>query len=197
MPFASVSDLPESIRSRFGAEGQKRFLGAFNNAHQGVCAARRDREECAFAIATAAAKKVNKANGTAPVNLVRVGQVVKADDEEQILFVPVLVPNEEDHQEDIVLKVDVELAANLFLKEYSVGEAELGLDHTHTLERAEAIIVQSWTEKIDVIYEKDTIPEGTWMMGIHIPDEAIWKSAKEGHRTGASIEGTGEREKVL
>ena len=191
MPLASVSDLPDSIRSRFGVEGQKRFLGAFNSAFCGTCANRSDQEACAFAIATAAAKK-----GVSPVDLARAGKVVKADDEKQILFVPVLVPDVEDAQGDIVLKEDVEDTANRFLVEYAAGEAELGLDHRETLDRTQAVIVQSWTEKVDATYGTDTIPEGTWMLGIHIPDEAIWKSAKEGDRTGASIEGTGIRTEV-
>jgi cation transport regulator ChaB len=188
MPFANVSDLPERVRDKYGAAGQRAFLAAFNSAWDGTCAERGDeRESCAFAVATAAANNVKKAD------VAQFGKVVKADEEKQILFVPVLVPDVEDTQGDIPPADEIEMAAHRFAKEYASGQAELGLDHETTLAREQAMIVETWIEKADIDYDGNIIPKGTWMFGIHIPDSEIWKSAKEGDRTGASIEGTGFR----
>jgi cation transport regulator ChaB len=184
-----MSELPESVREKFGASAQRAFLAAFNSAYDGTCAERGDeRDSCAFAVATAAAKNVKKAD------VAQFGKVVKADDEKQILFMPVLVPDVEDTQGDIPPADEIEMAAHGFAKEYVMGQAELGLDHSGViLNRDQASIVETWIEKADVEYGDETIPKGTWMLGIHIPDAEVWKSAKSGERTGASIEGTGFR----
>jgi len=130
------------------------------------------------------------------IRVARSGNVVKADDELQVLYTPVLVPDVEDSQGDIATKEEIRKAAHRFAEEYAEGLTQLGLDHTTTLDRSRAHIVEFWLEKQDVDYGTDVIPEGTWMIGVHIPDAAIWKSAKSGERTGASIEGIGVRTPV-
>lgn len=233
MPYSGIDDLPERIRTEYSAKGQRAFLAAFNSAFDGTCAKRKDREGCAFAVATAAAQRAEKGSmskaieflksfigvleyadadnqpvdvvtdvwtgePTIPitVNIAKAGRIVKADDELQVLYLPVLVPDIEDSQGDIVDKAEIQKAAHRFSREYAAGEAELGLDHEMTLDREQAHIVESWLEKQNTDYGTDRIPEGSWMIGIHIPDIDIWKSAKAGERTGASIEGTGIREAI-
>ena len=229
MPYNSVSDLPERIRSKYSPKAQRAFMHAFNSAYDGLCQGREDREGCAFAVGTAAAKKTEKSavskfidllkglaseleteetvekaidteGGTTEktsksetVSIAKASHVVKADDELQVLYSPVLAPNEIDSQDDITEPEEIRIAAYRFAKEYAAGEAELGLDHKTTLTREQAHIVEYWLEKQDVDYGTDVIPKGTWMLGVHIPDKEIWESAKSGERTGLSIEGTGER----
>ena len=57
-------------------------------------------------------------------------------------------------------------------------------------------MVEHWLEKSDIQYGDVVIPEGTWMIGVKVPNGDIWKSLKVGDRTGASIEGTGTRVEV-
>lgn len=121
------------------------------------------------------------------------GRIVKADDEKQIAYMPVLVPDIEDAQEDVVTAEDVEAAAHRFAKEYAAGQAQLGLDHRSTLDREAAIVVETWIEKADVTYGEEIVSAGTWMIGVHAADAEVWQSLKTLQRTGASIEGTGIR----
>jgi len=136
-------------------------------------------------------KRVEAASGSPVKKAVTLrGKVVKADQMKQVLVVPVLIPEDVDAQEDIYSAEEIEKAAHRFLTEYAKGEAELGLDHASTLDRQKARLVESWLEKADVRYGAELIPQGSWMIAIHIPDVDVWKSALEGERTGASIEGT-------
>lgn len=131
------------------------------------------------------------------VSIAKSGQVVKSDDELQILYMPALVPDVEDSQGDIVSKEDVREAAHHFMAEYPLNKDEMGIGVDHAsrtpLPYDTARLVESWVEKFDQDYDGKKIPEGTWMIGVHIPDKEIWLSAKKGERTGASIEGKGVR----
>jgi hypothetical protein len=142
-------------------------------------------------------------NGQPPVQIAKSGAVVKADDELQVLYVPALVPDVEDSQGDVVSAEDIREAAHAFMHDYPLfkeqtGEMSVmgvGVEHEdrHALSREQACLVETWLEKVDTEYGEQKIPEGTWMIGVHIPDKEIWESAKAGERTGASIEGVGKR----
>jgi len=56
MPYADISDLPESVRSHLPAHAQEIYLAAFNNAWEQY-AHRADREIVAHKVAWAAVKK--------------------------------------------------------------------------------------------------------------------------------------------
>jgi hypothetical protein len=123
-------------------------------------------------------------------------RIVKADDEKHLLYCPVLLADTEDAQGDVIPADEVEKAAHRFFKEYTLGTAELGLDHKSTLDREKAHLVESWLAKVDEDYGDEVIPAGTWMVGWHIPDDELWKSAKSGKRSGLSMEGTGLRSEL-
>jgi cation transport regulator ChaB len=137
------------------------------------------------------------------VQIAKSGAVVKADDELQVLYVPALVPEEEDSQGDVVSAEDIREAAHAFMHDYPLFKEQdgglstmgVGVEHAerHALSREQACLVETWLEKVDTEYGEQKIPEGTWMIGVHIPDKEIWESAKAGERTGASIEGVGKR----
>jgi cation transport regulator ChaB len=190
-----------------------------------------NRESCSHAVATSAAKRteamskageffkalffkqqpkpepvVIKFTQEPPDDTVQVaksGSVVKADDELQVLYVPALVPEEEDSQGDVVSAEDIREAAHAFMHDYPLFKEQdgglstmgVGVEHAerHALSREQACLVETWLEKVDTEYGEQKIPEGTWMIGVHIPDKEIWESAKAGERTGASIEGVGKR----
>ena len=56
MPYASLADLPASIKDALPKHGQEIFRAAFNSAYDGTCADRDDREACSNAIAWTAVK---------------------------------------------------------------------------------------------------------------------------------------------
>ena len=126
-----------------------------------------------------------------------IGRIVKQDVQQQVVTLPVLIPGVVDSQGDLMTAEDVQESAWQFSKDYSVGEAELGLDHEGApLSRAEAAVVESWLEKADIAYGETFIPKGSWMVSIHVKNDAVWDSLQSGQRSGASIDGTGFREPI-
>lgn len=57
MPYDSVTDLPETIKSILPTKAQEIFMAAFNSAYDSTCDDRQDKEQCANAIAWGAVKR--------------------------------------------------------------------------------------------------------------------------------------------
>ena len=142
------------------------------------------------------------------VSIVKAGAIVKTNDEWQVFYSPVFVPDEEHGQglattgnpetPDVVNADEIRKAAHGFLAEFvRNSEMGIGVDHASSMPHEQAQLVESWIEKADVTYETpngpELIPDGTWMIGVHISDADLWKSVKSGERTGVSMEGTGVR----
>ena len=79
--------------------------------------------------------------------------------------------------------------AHLFLKKH--------LQNAHSLEHQMPIdgcvVVESWIIE-DASKDKANhfgmdLPDGTWMLGVHVEDDKIWDHVKSGSITGFSIEG--------
>lgn len=123
--------------------------------------------------------------------------IAKADDEKQIVYGIVLEPEVEDAQEDVVSADEIEKAAHRFLAEYTLGQAELGLEHVLKMRRGAARIVETFLAPVDFemrLGEKVTkVKKGSWVMGVHIPEKRLWKAVKDEELTGFSIGGKGER----
>ncbi|BAZ93129.1 cation transport regulator [Thiohalobacter sp. COW1] len=62
MPYASVSELPDSVREHLPEHAREIFLEAFNNAWEQY-ADRDDREETAFRVAWSAVKQKYRKSG--------------------------------------------------------------------------------------------------------------------------------------
>ena len=61
MPYASLADLPDSVKGALPKHGQEIFRAAYNSAYDGTCADREDLEACSNAIAwTAVGQKYKK-----------------------------------------------------------------------------------------------------------------------------------------
>ena len=147
-------------------------------------------------------------NREGAVSIVKAGAIVKTNDEWQVFYSPVFVPDEEHGQglvttgnpdeSDVVNADEIRKAAHDFLATLAVSDGMgVGFDHASSLPHLQAQLVESWIEKADVTYETpngpELIPDGTWMIGVHISDADLWKSVKSGERTGVSMEGTGIR----
>lgn len=60
MPYASLADLPASVKDSLPKHGQEIFISAFNSAYDGTCVDREDQEACSNAIAWSAVGKKYK-----------------------------------------------------------------------------------------------------------------------------------------
>jgi len=117
---------------------------------------------------------------------------VKADHEKRIVSGPVLVPDVEDSQGDIVSKEDVEEAAFRFMRKSQE------IQRQHNSEETTVKVVESYIVPEDFKIDDELITKGTWMMSVYVPEdrEDIWQAVKSGDLTGFSIRGLGRREEI-
>jgi len=111
--------------------------------------------------------------------------------ERQIAFAPALVPGVIDKQGDIIDPITIEETAWKFLEEFRE------VDTDHNLKLGQGIVVESWVSKVEEEYDRpdgksETYPEGTWMLGIKVPEKELWEKMKRGEYEGFSIFGEGD-----
>jgi hypothetical protein len=120
------------------------------------------------------------------------------DAERKMLYGAALVPDkkilrydQENNEEYFILfeKETIYRCAHLFLMKH--------LQNAHSLEHQTplegCVVVESWIIE-DPEHDKAKhfgmkLPAGTWMLGVHVQDDAVWNQVKEGSITGFSIEG--------
>ena len=114
--------------------------------------------------------------------------IVKADEEgdERLVMGIVLEPETVDLQKDIYDADVIKAAAHDFLREYNAGTV-VGFMHKDMNRALE--VVESWIAPADMTIASTKIKKGTWLMTVHVSEEAIWKSVKEGKIAGFSIGG--------
>jgi len=124
------------------------------------------------------------------------GTIIKQNDEQQIVTGAVLIPDEPDHDGDTITKEKIEEVAYEFMLNYR------NIDIQHTLNNV-AYPVESWVLREGIQEEtvhdsnQQELPEGTWMLSVHVPDEDTWKSVKNGELTGFSMMGVPEVVKAI
>lgn len=114
--------------------------------------------------------------------------ILKADDEQRIVYGIVLEPDVEDSQGDVVSKADVELAAHRFL----YGQVPLGDQHQR-LAPASVRPVESFIAPCDFELGGQTVTKGSWVLAAHVPDDDLWSQVKKGEKGAWSVAGSGHR----
>jgi hypothetical protein len=118
------------------------------------------------------------------------------DGEKRMLYGPALIPNQpivryDGNNEKYYItysKETIEQTAQEFLKR--------NMHHNHTIQHEMPVnnltVVESWVttgahdKSMNYGFE---LPEGTWMIGVKVDDEATWQAVKNGEVKGFSIEG--------
>ena len=118
------------------------------------------------------------------------------DGEKRMLYGPALIPNQpivryDGNNEKYYItysKDTIEQTAQEFLKR--------NMHHNHTIQHEMPVnnltVVESWVttgahdKSMNYGFE---LPEGTWMIGVKVDDEATWQAVKNGEVKGFSIEG--------
>lgn len=116
----------------------------------------------------------------------------EGEEEERFVLGEVLVPDEDDSQEDTYDVETVRRAAHYFM-EYS---PVIGLMHERALSRAKVRVLESYIAPVDMDIEGRFVKKGTWLLGARIVDDMLWESVKAGTFTGWSIEGTAIAEEI-
>lgn len=114
----------------------------------------------------------------------------KTDDELQIVYGEVYAPNVPDVHGEFMTPVEVRKMAHLFMTHQLLDK----VDTNHDNKVNGSIIVESFiAREDDPIYITEA-----WVIGMHVPDPAMWEAIKSGEINGFSMEAfVHMREKVI
>lgn len=117
--------------------------------------------------------------------------ILKTAEERYVLGV-VLEPLKEmgktDSQYDTYSAQEVRQAAYKFMEDYGT----MGLQHQINVTGRVKLIENSIT-RVDEVIDGQPVKAGTWLMGIRVIDDGLWKRVKDGSLTGFSIGGIAQR----
>lgn len=108
-------------------------------------------------------------------------ELVIKSDEKRIVWAEVYVPNVPDSDGDFMDAETVEQAAYQFMADLNLKK----IDTMHNNKDVEgAVVVESFIARKG---DPDFI-EGSWVVGVHVPDDAVWAQIKKGEINGFSLE---------
>jgi hypothetical protein len=115
--------------------------------------------------------------------------IAKSVAPEQKLWAVVLEPYRVDAQGDWLEPPDIEKAAHAWLMKHQ----EIGLRHKGEHRRDVLEPVESFVAPVPFKMGEQDVPQGAWVMGVHVNDTEVWKAVESGELNGFSIQGWGKR----
>jgi len=116
---------------------------------------------------------------------VRCSIMKRGTDEERYVFGVVLEPDAVDSQGDVYDEEAVKYASRYFM----ASRHRMGFMHDYVLEDDKYIVVDNYLAPVDFSLEGATVKKGTWLLGVIVTDEELWRQIKAGELNGFSIEG--------
>ena len=113
--------------------------------------------------------------------------IIKLDEEQRIAYGVVLEPETEDSQGDVIGVEEIERTAHGFLLE----SRRIGLGHTRKILAAP---VESFVAPADFKFGNEEIKKGSWVLGVKIFDEQIWRDVNAGLFQSFSVGGFANRD---
>ena len=104
-------------------------------------------------------------------------------EEERFVYGIVLQPDIVDLQGDIINKEEIAKAAHSFMENCQ----KIGLQHNVIVPQIK--IWESYLAPSDMTIAGQSVVKGSWVLGVHVNDDDIWKQIKDGELTGFSIKG--------
>ena len=115
---------------------------------------------------------------------------LKKSDEKHMVYGLVYCPDVVDAHGEYSNAAEIAKAAYGFMKDLRGGN----VDVQHDFNPKDAFVAESWLIKgTDPLFEH--APDGSWAVGIHIEDAALWESVKKGELKGLSMAGFAQRVK--
>lgn len=105
----------------------------------------------------------------------------KSDSELQIVWGEVYAPDVPDSQHDVMSSTEILKMAYSWMAKSNTR----CIDKNHDQEVTNAFVVESFIARKG---DPDFI-EGAWVVGVHIPDPALWEKVKKGELNGFSMQG--------
>lgn len=112
----------------------------------------------------------------------RVVEFKKANDEEQIVYGEVYIPDKKDSDGNWMTTATVRKMAHSFMEKLRLSKINKG----HSGAKDKGTVVESFIARKD----DPDFAEDAWVVGVHVPDVKVWKQVKDGTLTGFSIEGS-------
>lgn len=105
----------------------------------------------------------------------------------RIVYGPVLVPGEPDHEGEVLTAEKIEDVAFKFMEDFRY------IDLSHTLQEVGRPVASHILDRPQTFAMKDgsvlSLPQGTWMLGIRVRDDKSWERVLSGELRGFSIMG--------
>ena len=116
-------------------------------------------------------------------------ELLKADEEKQLVYGVVLRPDRFDSQGDLAPEEEIEKAAHRFLERSRL----IDWKHIRTLGHDKAVPVESYIAPQDLRINGRIVPKGSWILVTHVKDPDLWQAIKKGEIRSYSIRGFGVR----
>lgn len=111
------------------------------------------------------------------------------ENEERFVLGIVLVPEEEDLQGDIYSEEEVRKAAHYYME----NDGDVGLQHREMVS-GEVKVLENYLAPVEFEMNGTKVKKGTWLQGLRVVSDRLWKAVKSGELTGLSIGGSSFRE---
>ncbi len=108
----------------------------------------------------------------------------KADAKKQIVYGEVYRPDEKDTDGNWMTANTIEKMAHEFMEDLRLTQ----IDKNHEGDTEDCVVVESFIARSG----DPDFAEDSWVVGVKVHDDAVWKSIEKGEITGFSIEGRGE-----
>lgn len=108
-------------------------------------------------------------------------------DEKRLIYAIAMEPDAVDAHGEKTTALEVERAAHWFM------QGERGVNVEHKGPNVGAEVVESFVAPFDLEIGGQKVRAGSWVVAIHVTDDALWKRAKAGEFGGVSIEGWATR----
>jgi len=113
--------------------------------------------------------------------------VKKLDAQYKIVYGVVLEPGTIDAQDDVISEEEIFKS----MHDYMLNAQKINLQHTPF--DVDSAIIENFIAPVDMEIAGETVKKGSWVMGVKILDEKVWKAVEEGKFNAYSIEGRGVR----
>lgn len=113
--------------------------------------------------------------------------IKKVDDEQHLIYGEVYAPNVPDSQGDFMQAAEIQKMAHDFLRKGRTAK----VDTNHDNKVNGSAVVESFIARDG----DETFIPGSWVVGIHVPDDTLWGMVKSGDINGFSFEGRAYRTK--
>lgn len=138
-----------------------------------------------------ATKRMKREESEISKRTIRVASIRKDEGEEHYVLGIVLEPDVRDAQDDIYSIDAVRKASERFMEVHR----NMGLMHKQKV-NDKVQILENYLAPCDMQIGDIDVKKGTWLMGVRVHDEALWKAVKSGDLTGFSIGGSAVRTPV-